>query len=64
MRAMKTYVLDENLLAGEHVDTDSAAGLIVMEREIELASAQDRSAMFLFTSNWQQARRELTFKTE
>ena len=64
MRTMKTYLLNEDLSTGESVDTDSVAGRIVMEREIELASIHDRSAMFLFTNNWQQARRELTGETE
>jgi len=64
MRAMKSFLLNQGLYTEDSIDTDPAAGRMIMERAIELASIDGRSAIDLSAKDWQQARRELTGKTE
>jgi hypothetical protein len=61
---MKPHPPREAILTGDSVDTDPVAGRIVMERAIELASIDGRSAIDLSAKDWQQAKRELTGEAE
>ena len=61
---MKTFLLNNDLYTGDSIDTDPVAGRLIMERAIQLALIDGRSAIDLFASDWQQARRELTGETE
>ncbi|MEI8309601.1 MAG: hypothetical protein WCH98_02475 [Verrucomicrobiota bacterium] len=61
---MKTYMLNQGLYTEDSIDTDPVAGRMIMERAIELATNDGRSAIDLSSNDWQQARRELTGKTE
>jgi len=47
-------------LSSDSVDTDPAAGLMVMKRAIEIAINDGRLVIELSAHDWQQARRELT----
>ncbi|MEI6494234.1 MAG: hypothetical protein WCO94_16940 [Verrucomicrobiota bacterium] len=61
---MKPQPLRDAILTGDSVDTDPVSGRIVMERAIELASIDGRSAINLSAKDWQQAKRELTGEAE
>ena len=61
---MKAHPPREGVLTGDSVDTDPVAGRMVMERAIELASIDGRSAIDLSAKDWQQAKRELTGEPE
>ena len=61
---MKTYLLNQGLYTWDYIDTDPIAGRLIMERAIQLATIDGRSAVDLSASDWQQARRELTGETE
>jgi hypothetical protein len=61
---MKTYMLNQGLFTGDSIDTDPVAGRLIMERAIQLASIDGRSAVDLSASDWQQAKRELTGESE
>ena len=52
------------ILTDDSVDTNPAAGRLVMARAIELALIDGRSAIDLSITDWQQAKRELTGGTE
>lgn len=50
----------EPILTGDSVDTDPAAGRMVMARALEIAISDGRLAIDLSANDWQQAKRELT----
>ena len=52
------------ILTDDSVDTNPAAGRLVMARAIELALIDGRSAIDQSITDWQQAKRELTGGTE
>ena len=52
------------ILTDDSIDTNPAAGRLVMARAIELALIDGRSAIDLSITDWQQAKRELTGGTE
>ena len=52
------------ILTDDFIDTNPAAGRLVMARAIELALIDGRSAIDLSITDWQQAKRELTGGTE
>lgn len=61
---MKTYLLNKGLYPGDSIDTDPVAGRKIMERAIEIATADGRLAIDLSADDWQKAKRELTGETE
>jgi len=60
---MKTYLLNQGLYTWDSIDTDPIAGRLIMERAIQLATIDGRSAVDLSASDWQQAKREFTGET-
>lgn len=52
------------MLSGDSVDTDPAAGRLVMARALEIAISDGRLAIDLSLLDWQQAKRELTGEAE
>jgi hypothetical protein len=56
--------MKSTILTDESVDTDPAAGRLVMARAIELALSDGRLAIDLTVNDWQQAKRELIGETK